>query len=70
MTTYYKAFDGMEFDEEYECLEYEKEKISKVRENIKGIINFCGQFEDCDSKCPLYDDDCMRCQLINSPNEW
>lgn len=70
MRTFYKAFNGMDFDDMNECIKYEKEKTLKVMESIKVIKNFCEQFEDCDGNCPLYDEDRMCCQIHGNPIKW
>lgn len=70
MKIIYKAFDGQEFCEQHECMEYEESKASMVREYANLIKDFCAMVETCDDSCPFYNIDCDCCQLEENPSNW
>lgn len=70
MKIIYRAFDGEEFSEQHECIEYEMEQTSEVRESMDIIKNFCGMMDKCNEGCPFYNEECGCCQLEENPSNW
>jgi hypothetical protein len=68
----YVAFDGTRFDEEDECLSYEKEKSEEIelRKHIEAIRNYCSK-RNCE-ECPYHlDDEIFPCFFPSAlPNKW
>ena len=66
------ADDGREFDNEAECLEYERQSIlsRKFITNLCEIRNYCRGNDDCGKECMFYDTCRHRCMLYSIPAEW
>lgn len=61
----YIAEDGKEFQNEQECLNYERESILR-----RELRDYCKTKEDCNEKCMFYDADHDCCRLHPIPAGW
>lgn len=68
----YIAEDGREFQNEQECLNYERESAlsRKFLTNLREIRDYCDSKNDCTEQCMFYDTCRNRCMLYSMPHEW
>lgn len=75
--TFYKAYDGTEFDNAIDCKEYEVDKEMHIYDLLKEVKDFCITARTC-SRCPFSHENERKteCHIIEklsstvSPNLW
>lgn len=68
----YIAEDGREFQNEQECLDYERESelSRKFSAYLLEIRDYCNRTGACDERCMFYDTCSCHCVLYSLPGEW